>query len=437
MNFITSLWKDVITEIEKELSPSSTDLFIKPLIPVKIELGDEIILMAKDKFHRKTVISNFIPNLEIGFRDVTGKYTPVTISVPEDNTDTEDDIKPITNTTGREFTFENFIVGESNKLAYAAAQAVAENLGSQYNPLFIYGDPGMGKTHLMLAIKNKIEKNDSKKVIRYTKGEQFTNEFIQSIRSGGDPEKFRQSYRNIDVLLIDDIQFIIGKIETQEAFFHTFETLDQQHKQIVIISDRPPKEFSNLTERLRGRFEKGVLADIAPPEFETRIAIVHKKAEQNNLDLSDDICEFIAEKVKNNIRQLEGVLKKIKLTCQIDSSKPTLKMVQNAIRDILSDVQPIPVTVERIISEIARNYDVAPEDILSDKRSAEISLARQVAMYVMREITGMAFKLIGQEFGGKDHTTVIYSVQQIEKKMKKQPDLKRSVDDIVKNIKSQ
>lgn len=332
-----------------------------------------------------------------------------------------------------EYTFSTFIVGQSNKFAHAASLAVATNPGKSYNPLFIYGASGLGKTHLLYAIKDEIQKNRPEKRIIYVKGEDFTNELIEAIEKKTTNE-FHEKYRKIDVLLVDDIQFIGGKESTQEEFFHTFNTLYQAEKQIVLTSDRPPKEIKTLEDRLRTRFEWGLIADVQAPDYETRIAIIRRKAELLNLEIPNDVSEYIANRLKNNIRQLEGTVKKLSAYKNLAKTSPSILLAQNVIRDILNDNQPVPVTVERIISEVGRTFGVSPQDIRSNKRSSQISSARQVSIYVVREITQMSMADIGGEFGGRDHSTVVYNLQQVTDKMKKDTKYKETVEDIIKNI---
>ena len=332
-----------------------------------------------------------------------------------------------------EFTFDTFIVGPSNKFAHAASMAVASKPASLYNPLFIYGNSGLGKTHLLYAIRNEIGRTNPKMDIIYIKGDEFTNELIEAIRHGTTGE-FHQRYRRADVLLVDDIQFIAGKDSTQEEFFHTFNTLYEAKKQIVLTSDRPPKDIQTLEERLLTRFEWGLTADIQPPDFETRIAIIKRKAELLKIDLPDSIVEYIANRLKNNIRQLEGAVKKIKAYHLLNGQPYTIQTAQAAISDIINNDQPTPVTVEKIIDEVARTFGTTSNDIRSSRRSANISSARQVAMYVVREITDMSMEAIGQEFGGRDHSTVVYAIQQIDEKSARDPKMKATVNDIVKNI---
>ncbi len=332
-----------------------------------------------------------------------------------------------------EYTFSTFIVGPSNKFAHAASIAVASNPANTYNPLFIYGGSGLGKTHLLLAIGNEIEQRQPEMNVIYAKSENFTNELIDSIGKETMKE-FHDKYRMADVLLVDDIQFIGGKESTQEEFFHTFNTLHEAGKQIVLTSDRPPKEIKTLEYRLRTRFEMGLLADIQPPDFETRVAIIRRKAELLDLTMPDEVADYIANRLKNNIRQLEGTVKKLKAFQAVMSTPVTIMAAQNAIRDILNDNQPVPVTVERIIAEVARTCSVTPQDIRSTKRAAQISSARQAAVYIVRDITQMSMSAIGAEFGGRDHSTIVYAIQQVEAKMQSNPKYRAMIEDIIKNI---
>ena len=336
------------------------------------------------------------------------------------------------------YTFDTFVVGSNNNLAHAAALAVAESPGEIYNPLFIYGGVGLGKTHLMHAIAHFILKNNPRAKILYVSSETFTNELIDAIRNKNNitTTEFREKYRNNDVLLIDDIQFIIGKESTQEEFFHTFNTLYESKKQIIISSDKPPKEIETLEERLRSRFEWGLTVDIQSPDYETRMAIITRKAESLGMKMPEDVAAFIAGKVKDNVRQLEGVVKRLDAHARLNGSSITMMLAENAIQDIMTDQTPLPVTVDRIIDEVARTYSVTAEDIRGKSRSNQISAARQVAMYVVREITGMTQLEIGQEFGGRDHTSVIYALSQVTKILESDPRKKEVIEDIIKNIRN-
>ena len=332
-----------------------------------------------------------------------------------------------------QFTFDNFVVGSSNRFAHAAAVSVANNPAETYNPLFIYGPSGLGKTHLLYAIASVVHKNHPSYNIVYIKGDQFTNELIAALQEGRNNE-FRNKYRNADLFLVDDIQFIAGKESTQEEFFHTFNNLYENHHQIVLTADRPPNEMLRLEDRLKTRFEWGLIADIQPPDFETRMAIIKRKAELVGLSVPDNVCEFIAQKLKSNIRQLEGTVKKLNAIHLVEGATPTISTAQRAISDIVNNEQPAPVTVSKIIEEVGRTYGVSPEDIKSSKRNANVSFARQISMYVVREITQMPMVEIGKEFGGRDHSTVVYAIQQIEEKSARDPVTKATVSDILKNI---
>ena len=334
-----------------------------------------------------------------------------------------------------EFTFENFIVGSTNKFAHAAAQAVAANPSGAYNPLFIWGGSGLGKTHLLGTIQFEIHKNFPDYNIVYVDGEKFTNEIISAIHDNTTAE-FHNKYRAADVLLVDDIQFIGGKESTQEEFFHTFNTLYNAGKQIVLVSDRPPKEIKSLEERLRTRFEMGLTADIQPPDFETRVAIIRRKADLLGLEMPDEVAEYIANRLKNNIRQLEGAVKKLNAYRKLEGIQPVIGAAQNAIKDILNETQPVPITVEKILSEVARTYNTTADMLRGPSRRSNVSSARKVSMYVVREITGMSMEDIGSEFGGRDHSTVVYSSNDMQKKLETDTRLRETVEDIIKNVRT-
>ena len=320
------------------------------------------------------------------------------------------------------------------QFAYAAAQAVAANPSGAYNPLFIYGPSGLGKTHLLNAIQVEIKKNHPDFNIVYVDCEMFTNEIITAVKTAT-TEQFRDKYRKADVLLIDDIQFLAGKESTQEEFFHTFNTLHNDGRQIVIASDRPAKEIKSLEERLRTRFEWGLTADIQPPDFETRVASVKRKAELLNLDLPNDVAEYIANHLKQNIRQLEGAVKKLNAYYMLEGIAPCIGVTTTAIKDTLNDSQPIPVTIEKILNEVARTYNVLPADIRGKKRNANVSAARQMTMYIIREVTGMSMEAIGQEFQ-RDHSTVVYSIKTMEENISRDQHLKEMCSDIMKNVRT-
>ena len=374
--------------------------------------------------------------LSEAFQSVFGSQIAFAITVPEERKAAP---APSAESDGYDLTFDTFVVGPSNRFAHAACQAVASQPATLYNPLFIYGNSGLGKTHLLNAIANEFKKNYPDRSVVYAKSEAFTNEIIEAIARGTTPA-FREKYRKADLFLMDDIQFIAGKISVQEEFFHTFNTLYEAKKQIVLTSDRPPKDISTLDDRLKTRFEWGLTADVQPPDFETRIAIIIRKAESVGLDIPETVCEYIANRLKNNIRQLEGAVKKLRAFHLLENKPINIATAQAAISDIINNNQPAPVTVDKIIEEVARTFSgnvpggITPEDIRSKKRNANISMARQVSIYIAREITNMSMVEIGQTFGGRDHSTVVYAIRQAEQNIKKDPRTKALVDDIIKNI---
>ena len=422
---------------EKKIVEVAYKTWISRIVPVGIDFEKGIItLMVPNDFHRLTLTRGYLSKLEEAYEAVLGTNFETIFVIPEENEKQKEKLlgDETSADAGYEFTFDTFIVGSSNKFAHAASLAVAQNPSSAYNPLFLYGNSGLGKTHLLYAIGNEICKTKKNCNVIYIKGEDFANEIIQSILNKTTAE-FRQKYRQTDVLLVDDIQFIGGKESTQEEFFHTFDALYEAKKQIVLSSDRPPKEIKVLTERLRSRFEMGLLADIQPPDFETRMAIIKRKAEIIGLDLSNDLCEYIANKLKTNIRQLEGVVKKLMARYNLTKEAPTLTTVNEAISDILNDDTPPELTVERIIDEVARTFGVDSEDIRSQKsRRANINKPRQLAIYIVRELTTLSMESIGKEFGGRHYSTIVYTVQQVEKNIKTDSMLRDTVEDIIKNI---
>ena len=425
---------------KERLVDATYNLYIDGLEAVSFEGSGKVVLAVRNDFICTIVRDRYTPLLKEALAAVLGFDVEVELVVPaaapEKPAPEPEKPAPVSAPSGKyDFTFENFIKGPSNQFAYAAAQAVASNPSGAYNPLFIYGQSGLGKPHLLNAIQVEIKKNHPDFNIVYVDCEKFTNEIITAIREGN-TESFRQQYRTADVLLVDDIQFIAGKESTQEEFFHTFNTLHNAGKQIVLASDRPAKEIKSLEERLRTRFEWGLTADIQPPDFETRVAIIRRKAELFNLDMPDDVAEFIANHLKNNIRQLEGAVKKLNAYYMLEGIQPVIGVAQNAIKDILNETQPVPVTIEKIIGEVGRTYNVTPAEIRGMRRTANISSARQTAIYVVREITGMSMEDIGKEFGGRDHSTIVYSLKSMENNLNNDRHLKETVEDIIKNVRS-
>ena len=436
--------------LEKGQIPEvAVKLWIDALHPVDLSGTDAVFTIQSD-FQRSVILSNYEPLLKEAFRNILGFDVNLVIRIEEEfepeptqteSTGSEDlalrnqQLEKSFEGANYEYTFSTFIVGRSNEFAYAACTAVAKEPGKSYNPLFIYGPSGLGKTHLMHAIAHEVEQQHPDYNIIYVTSEEFGNDLINGINRNN-MASFHDKYRSADVLLIDDIQFFSDKDRMQEEFFHTFNKLHAENKQIVITSDKPPRELKTLEERIRTRFECGLITDITIPDFETRIAIIRRKAELLDLHIPDDVAEFIANRLKTNIRQLEGAVKKLKALKHFAGSPPSISMAQSVIKDILNNDQPVPITVEKIIAEVADVYGVTPEEIRSSKRSAQISTARKVATYVVREITQMPLQSIGTEFGGRDHSTIVYAINNIEAGMKRDANLKQLVEDIIKNIKT-
>ena len=415
MDSFKEAWNIICEYCRQNLTEVAYKTWISKIEPVKLDFAEgKAILMVPAEFHRQTLTRGYMQLLNDAFASVLGEGIQICFTIPDEIVTQEPEQTDISVDADYEFTFQSFIVGSSNKFAHAASLAVAANPGGSYNPLFIYGNSGLGKTHLLYAIRNEIHRTNPEKTIVYVKGDDFTNELIEAIRLNS-ANGFRNKYRKSDVLLVDDIQFIGGKESTQEEFFHTFNTLYESKSQIVLTSDRPPKEIKTLEDRLKSRFESGLIADIQPPDFETRIAIIKRKAELLEMNLPDDVIEYIATRLKTNIRQLEGVVKKLKAKSQLYGEKVTINVAQKTISDILNNDQPPPLTVEKIIDEVARTFGVTSEDIRSAKRNSNISNARQIAIYAVREITDLSMNLIGEEFGNRDHSTIVYAIKQIEK----------------------
>ena len=441
MNSFKDIWQLVAEYLKNKTSDMIYQLWIEPIVPVSFE-NDKALLYVKIDYQMGMIRDRYSDLIQEGFFNVFGfpveiEFTcDASVLEASDNQEQKEEEENYENLIGGEYnyTFETFIVGPSNNFAHAAAMAVANNPAKVYNPLFIYGDSGLGKTHLMLAVGNTIKKNNPGANIVYVKGEEFANDMITSIQNGTTAQ-FRDNYRLADVLLIDDIQFIGGKEATQDEFFHTFESLFISGKQIVITSDRPPKEIKTLEDRLRTRFESGLLADIKPPNFETRVAIINRKANQLGLTIPDNVTEFIANRIKSNVRQLEGAVKKLNAFKMLDGVNPTVAVAQHAIKDILSDSQPVSVTVDKILAEVARTYSVTVEDIKSKKKTAAISNARQIAAYITRRETELSHAEIGEILGGRHYSTIIYSFNTIEGELQTNRSLQSTIEDIIKNVK--
>ena len=423
--------------------------WIDQMKPVSFTPTEAVFTIPTD-FQKNIVVSKYVDILKDAFLQILGFNIDLVINV--ENTESEKIKVPTDDELEKkhaeleksykfanyDYTFDTFIEGRSNEFALACSKSVAKNCGEKsvpdYNPLFIYGPSGMGKTHLITDIANEVRKNHPNFNIVYVTSETFGSDLVNALNTSH-ISNFQDKYRNADILLIDDVQFFAGKERMQEEFFHTFYKLHQEGKQIVITSDKPPKELLTLEERLRTRFEGGLIADISAPDYETRLAIINRKSELLELKMPSEVAEFMANRLKSNIRQLEGAVVRLKALNHFAGSPITISMAQSVIRDVLTDEQPIPITVEKIISEVSTVYGVSADDIRSNKRSAQISIARKVAIYVVREITQMPLASIGTEFGGRDHSTIVYSVTSISEGMEKDSNLKNLVEDIIKDIK--
>ncbi|MEI3101639.1 MAG: chromosomal replication initiator protein DnaA [Oscillospiraceae bacterium] len=434
MNSLNDIWDKIIEILSHQLTATAINTWFSDCTPVDIE-DSRLVLHTTSDFKRDIITSRFGDTIKAALSDLFSCDFDLLILSGDEISDFA--IKKKVDSSLPEmagYTFDRFIVGNSNKFAHAAAIAVAENPGKTYNPLFIYGNSGLGKTHLLLAIGQQIHEKSPEKSIAYIKGDEFTNQLVKSIKDGT-AEEFRQKYRNVDLFLVDDIQFIAGKQQTQNEFFHTFNNIYEAGHQIVITSDRPPLEMSILDDRLRTRFEGGLMADIQPPDLETRMAITRNKAGQLGLLLSDDAVEYIANNITANIRQIEGVIKRLTAYKEILDDIITIDSVKRAIKDVIRIGTYIP-TPESIIRETARYYSLKPEDLKGQSRAKNTAMARQVSMYLMRSLTNLSLKDIGAEYEDRNHATVLSSIRKVEDLLKTDPSMAGTVRDITSNINS-
>ena len=447
-------WQKILLLLKEEhdISDISYHTWLEPLTPYSYENNTVTVIVPEQTF-LKFVNKKYGLILKVTISEFIGQECEINFKVKEQVEDVEDrgpqlianpkmPVSPDAIQSANlnpKYTFDTFVVGSNNNLAHAAALAVAESPGEIYNPLFIYGGVGLGKTHLMHAIAHFILKNDPKAKILYVTSETFTNELIDAIRNKNNitTTEFREKYRNNDVLFIDDIQFIIGKESTQEEFFHTFNTLYESKKQIIISSDKPPKEIETLEERLRSRFEWGLTVDIQSPDYETRMAILRKKEEMEGYNIDNEVIKYIATNVKSNIRELEGALTKIVALSRLNKCDITLQLAEEALKDIISPGSQREVTAELILQIVADHFGLTPLDITSQRRSKEIVYPRQITMYLCRSMMDIPLQSIGKVLGGRDHTTIIHGCEKIAADLKKDDSLKNTIEILKKKINPQ
>ena len=458
---ISDIWKMVRDSFHSRLSRETVDLWFGELSVIAFE-NNTITLSTNSEFKLGIIKNRHLEDIKKGFCDLLGFDINVEIVFNGKRADVQTVIETLEkptapasndqnnyiaegapkkkiapNATGYtfEYTFDNFIIGASNEFAHAACVAVADRPATNYNPLFIYGPSGLGKTHLMHAIINQLKMNNPSINIIYVKGEDFTNQLVESLKTNT-PHHFREKYRKCDVLLIDDIQFIAGKESTQEEFFHTFNSLFEENKQIILTSDRPPRDIKTLEDRLLTRFEWGLIADIQPPDLELRIAIIKKKAEQVSIHLPDDVLMFLAENLRSNIRQIEGAIKKLGALIFLSGKELNMDLAKSCISELLGGAEPINVTVDKIFAAVFKKYGIKREDIVGERRNKDVAWARHVSIYLLREITDMSFPNIGKIFN-RNHSTIMSSIDAVERKIQADNMFSLELDDLKKEITGQ
>lgn len=434
-------WESTLNILSKEIPPEKFELWLKPIKPIGI-IDNKFKIGIPNKYFKDQLEGCYKEALE---KTLSGLInSQISLEYVVDKSIKDSFIKKIDNIKSKltgtfpsslnpKYTFKSFVIGENNRFAHAASWAVAEKPGIVYNPLFIYGGVGLGKTHLMQAIGSYVFSKASQSKIIYVSTEQFTNEFIDSIQFN-QPLKFKERYRNVSVLLIDDIQFLQGKEQTQDEFFHTFNTLYEGRKQIVLTSDRPPKDIPTLEERLRSRFESGLMTDIQPPDLETRMAILKRIVENENIEIDEDVLYLIASKIKTNIRELEGVMIRIIAHSTLKAQKITPDIIEVILKDMVSKKDELNISISTIQKKVVKYFNIKIEDIKSKNRSSSNILPRHIAMYLCKKFTKFSFPEIGKEFGDKDHTTILYASRKIEKELEYNNDLKRIINTLSTNI---
>lgn len=460
MNDLQVIWSQALEVLERQLPQANFEAWLKKTRPLAFS-DDTMVVAVQNDFAKDRLESRYASLIRQTLREVTKRNITLQFMVPRDYDSTNGqgphgNGAPLDSFLSRpgaagstygeppyafkplnpKYTFDTFVVGNSNRFAHAASQAVAETPAKAYNPLFVYGGVGLGKTHLMHAIGHQVQAQNRSVRVAYVSTETFTNEFINSIRDDKMAD-FQNRYRNVDVLLIDDIQFLAGKVQTQEEFFHTFNAIHETNKQIVISSDRPPKEIPTLEERLRSRFEWGLICDIQPPDLETRIAILRKKARLDRLEIPDEVIAYIATNIDTNIRELEGALNRVVAYSDLIRSPVNLDLTMVALKDILPPPRPKQVTIEHIQQIVADHYGLRVDDLNVRKRTRTVAFPRQVAMYLTRELTDCSLPKIGEEFGGRDHTTVIHACDKIAHDIRQDPSLAAVIEHLAQRIKSE
>jgi chromosomal replication initiator protein len=444
---IADLWSSALSKIEKKISKPSFDTWLKSTKAHSLQ-GDTLTITAPNEFARDWLEERYSQLISGILYEITGEDLTIKFIIPQNQTDEEDNLPLPPKKVKREddqndfhhnmlnpkYTFDTFVIGSGNRFAHAASLAVAEAPAKAYNPLFIYGGVGLGKTHLMHAIGHYVQDHNPSAKVVYLSSEKFTNEFINSIRDNKAVE-FRNKYRKVDVLLIDDIQFLAGKESTQEEFFHTFNTLHEESKQIIISSDRPPKEIPTLEDRLRSRFEWGLITDITPPDLETRIAILRKKAKAEGLDIPNEVMLYIANQIDSNIRELEGALIRVVAYSSLINKDINADLAAEALKDIIPSSKPKVITILDIQRTVGQHFNVKLEDFKAKKRTKSVAFPRQIAMYLSRELTDFSLPKIGEEFGGRDHTTVIHAHEKISKLLASDSLLQRQLKEINEELK--
>ncbi len=450
MQSFKDVWDKALVILENDLNSTSFESWIKLLVPMKMEndvayfcvstLFQKSIIDKKYKTEVESAISN-VMGFDVTMQVMTEEEVPPRFremsqrkneEVSQELPRFEEEIQAFNAKSN--LTFENFVVGKENEFAHAAALAIANNPAGAYNPFFLYGHSGLGKTHLINAIANKIQENNPELVIVYIKGDEFTSELIEAIQHQTQ-RQFKNKYRKADILLMDDVQFLSGRPSVQEEMFHTFDSLYENNRQIILTSDRPPKDLNNIEERLQSRFAMGLTADVQPPEYETRVAIIKRKAKFYNLNIPEEVVELIATKIKNNVRELEGTIKKLKAYNSLWGQTPTIALAKDAMEAVIKENTNSTITPEAVIDEVSRYYDISVDKIKGDKRTSDIVLPRQIAMYIIREKTNLSLPEIGKEMGGKNHTTVLHSIKKIEESIKQDPQIAKIVAELIENIK--